>query len=95
MSRERQATYMATEKGKATARRASQTYRKRYPEKEKAHRAVYNAVVRGDLTRPDECERCGGNTFRIEGSHDDYSKVLEVEWLCAPCHRTKDGLNGT
>ena len=92
MTREAQARYRVKEKGKVTARKATQSYRQRYPEKWKAHNVIKYALIRGDLTRPDDCGRCGGNTFRIEASHDDYSKPLDVEWLCAPCHRRKDGM---
>jgi hypothetical protein len=49
-------------------------------------RALVAAALRdGRLTRPDACEQCG-----IEGKpqahHHDYSKPLEVEWLCERCH---------
>jgi hypothetical protein len=38
------------------------------------------------LVRPDACERCGAEGA-VEGHHADYSKPLEVEWLCRSCHR--------
>jgi len=51
----------------------------------KAHWTVGNAIRAGRLIRPDKCA-CGRG-FRIEGHHPDYSKPLEVEWLCAVCHK--------
>lgn len=57
----------------------------RHPEKQRAWRAVYRAVRRGDLIRPAACESCGSEG-RIQAHHDDYSKQLEVRWLCQPCH---------
>jgi len=62
----------------------------RNPEKIKAHTALNQAVLRGDIERPDKCEWCG-RRGRIEGSHTDYFKPLEVDWLCRPCHIRKDG----
>jgi len=59
------------------------------PEKMKAHRIVHRSIKRGDLIRPNICEKCG-KSGRIEASHTDYSKPLWVEWLCPKCHRRKD-----
>lgn len=56
----------------------------------RARWAVHNAVVRGELERPDACEQCGhvGRSTRdIHGHHDDYSKPLDVRWLCSSCHK--------
>jgi len=50
-------------------------------------------VRQGNITKPSTCERCGADDKKIEGSHDDYSKVLEVEWLCKSCHVKKDKKN--
>ena len=52
----------------------------------RAHAAVYKAVKRGDLQRPDSCPVCGSSERRIEGHHKDYSKPLEVDWVCSQCH---------
>lgn len=56
--------------------------------------AVRNALRSGKLVRPKCCESCGGKeTFNkrgyslLEAHHDDYSKPLEVRWLCKTCHR--------
>ncbi|WP_443700185.1 hypothetical protein [Pseudomonas sp.] len=61
---------------------------------EKAHRLVRSAVERGELVRPDECSKCGAAPKRkvdgksaIQGHHEDYNKPLDVEWICAKCHR--------
>lgn len=32
------------------------------------------------------CEKCGSPKSQMH--HHDYSKPLEVEWLCRPCHMT-------
>lgn len=49
------------------------------------HKTVLLAIKSGKLLRPDACDKCGQGG-RIEAHHDDYSKPLEVRWLCVPCH---------
>lgn len=55
-------------------------------EKHRAHKAVSNALLSGRLVRPDRCERCDSDRFKIHGHHEDYAAQLDVEWLCASCH---------
>ena len=57
---------------------------------------VAKAIQKGTLVRPDRCPRCGEpeQRFRngrtnIEGHHHDYSKPLEVEWVCRTCHNAE------
>ena len=66
-------------------------HRERYPDKYRARTAVGNAVRDGRLTR-EPCEACG-TTERVEAHHDDYSKPLEVRWLCKAHHMTADAVN--
>lgn len=61
-------------------------YRAENPEKYRAHNAVNNAIRGRRLFKPTECEHCK-QTKRLEGHHDDYSKPLQVTWLCSLCHR--------
>lgn len=60
-------------------------YRKKNPDIYKAHNAVNNAVRDGRLNKPDSCECCGKEAY-LEAHHCDYSKPLDVMWLCKPCH---------
>lgn len=68
-----------TERGKAVikARRAAQSGRF------KARSAVANAVRDGRLLR-EPCEVCGKE--KVDAHHDDYSKPLQVRWLCRAHH---------
>ena len=56
--------------------------------KRKAQHAVSNAIRDGRMIKPGRCQRCGknGNSSEIQAHHPDYSKPLEVEWLCRACH---------
>lgn len=56
--------------------------------------AVNMALKSGRLVRPDHCSVCnapdrkanGAPRSSIHGHHDDYTKPLDVRWLCARCH---------
>jgi hypothetical protein len=66
-------------------RRYGSAYRRKNPEKIRAHYAIRNAVRSGRLIRPSHCHSCG--VFCTpHGHHDDYSRPLDVEWLCHECH---------
>lgn len=51
-----------------------------------ALKAVCNAVLRGELIRPNRCSSCLKKSDIIEAHHKDYSKPLAVKWLCRACH---------
>lgn len=62
-------------------------YRKLYPERYTAEKRVSSAIRSGKLiSRP--CEVCGGT--KSQAHHDDYSKPLDVRWLCAVHHKEAD-----
>ena len=58
-------------------------YIKKYPLKDKARRMARDAVKNGLLVRK-SCQVCGEK--RVDGHHPDYSKPLEVLWLCKVHH---------
>lgn len=78
------------ERHAAAARRwqAANPERKRIIDR--AHRTVKNAIRSGRLTRATTCEQCGATGIKIEAAHVDYSRPLDVRWLCRPCHRRWD-----
>ena len=60
--------------------------RKEKPEVLKAKDAANNAIRSGRLIRKYNCEICGEGGL-IHKHHEDYSKPLEVCWLCPKCHK--------
>lgn len=57
----------------------------------KAHRKVAYELSRGRLVRPNTCTHCR-KPARVEAHHEDYTKPLDVVWLCKPCHCIADRL---
>ena len=55
-----------------------------------AHAMVRDHIRRGKIVRPDSCEECGSSDYGIEAAHADYTRPLDVRWLCRRCHRTWD-----
>jgi len=89
--RERHRRYQKTEAGRASMRKSQKKWVSNNPEKRAAHLILNNSLRRGEITKPDSCQDCG-RTGRIHGHHHDYTKPIDVEWLCANCHadRHKD-----
>lgn len=58
--------------------------KERYPEKIRAREILYDHVKRGNIKR-ERCEVCGKENAHAH--HEDYSKPLEVRWLCRKHHR--------
>ena len=87
-----------TPEGRATVRRkwnlfsktesykeAVRRYRTKYPEKKAARIAFSNAIATGKIHRPSVCSICDKQCIP-HGHHPDYSKPLEVIWMCQQCH---------
>jgi hypothetical protein len=72
------------EDNRARANESSRRWREENPEKRAAHVVVGNAIRAGKLTRQ-PCEKCGREEG-VHAHHDDYSKPLEVRWLCIAHH---------
>ena len=67
-----------------TFARAKDRWVKRNPEKRKAS-FLLNRAIRSGLISRGKCVNCE-SMERVHGHHDDYSKPLDVVWLCATCH---------
>ena len=62
------------------------TYRANNPEKISAQKLLSRAIERGDIVRPLFCGMCG-ESCKPDGHHADYTKPLDITWLCRKCHR--------
>ncbi len=61
-----------------------------YKVKNRARAAVYRAIKRGNLIKG-PCSSCGTDKA-VQGHHHDYSKPLDVHWLCYHCHMKEHGV---
>ena len=77
--------YIKTPEGKARATAARKRWILKNEDKRAAHVILGNAVRYGRVAKPRHCSKCcaGG---QIEGHHHDYTKPLDVKWLCTQCH---------
>jgi hypothetical protein len=75
--------YQQTPAGKVAARRAHRRFIERNPIKRQAQVMVGNALRDGRLARQ-PCEVCCN--AKAHAHHDDYSKPLDVRWLCTTHH---------
>ena len=66
-------------------------YREKNEKKYKCHGIVGYAMKCGYLVR-ENCEACG--SANTHAHHDDYSKPLDVRWLCSLCHKKWHKENG-
>lgn len=69
--------------------------RKRY-QADAAHRlkqqvraSIGHAIRDKRMTRS-SCEQCGSG-LQVEAHHSDYTKPLEIIWLCRKCHEAVHG----
>jgi hypothetical protein len=85
--------YRKTKRGlEVTAKYQARTYAK-YQEagKWKVWAAVKYAISNGRLQRTAACQKCT-TEGKVSAHHEDYSKPLDVVWLCRKCHDAKHRL---
>lgn len=78
-----------TSKFKRNALDRQREYRRKYPERNRAHQLAQYARKKGWIVTRNTCEDCGEKK-RLEMAHIDYSRPLDIRWLCTPCHREFD-----
>lgn len=54
-------------------------------ERNRARWRVRNHRVQGNIVRPEFCSECK-RLCKPEAHHEDYSRPLDVVWLCRACH---------
>jgi hypothetical protein len=60
--------------------------RKRMRTQKTIAREILNRAVKsGKIAKPERCESCG-KIKKLTAHHPDYSRPLEVVWLCYECH---------
>lgn len=54
------------------------------------------AIYHGDIVPATHCQNCGvsATNRELDGHHEDYSKPLEVIWLCRICHKKEHNRDG-
>lgn len=61
-------------------------WRERYPERVEAERQLNIAVRYRRIMKSEFCSSCQRKKS-LHAHHEDYSKPLEVLWLCSSCHK--------
>ncbi len=76
--------YKKTDAGKITRGRALRKWEKNNRHKKNAHMKVQRAIIKGTVIRqPCFCGK------KAEAHHEDYSKPLDVVWLCDFHHKER------
>lgn len=84
INRENYRKRTATPEGRASEWAKQKAWAQNNSEKRQAHIIAGNAIRAGALT-PRPCGRCGDNSY-VHAHHEDYSRPLDVVWLCRTCH---------
>lgn len=81
--------YRETKGGRSKINRAVAKSMKKNNVKQNARVMVNMHIKKGKLVRPTHCSACDIKC-KPEGHHEDYSKPLQVIWLCKRCHYLAD-----
>jgi len=88
-----QRAYLSKKKIREKDRERIKEFRKAHPEKVRAYGILHYSLRTGKIQKPYKCQRCGtipkpriDGRSRLQAHHHDYSKPLDVKWLCSLCH---------
>ena len=86
--RERHERYRKSEKGILSINKSRQKWLddELNAIRRKSHNILNSHIRNNKLIKPNVCQLCDEESSRIEGHHYDYSKPLDVFWLCRLCH---------
>ena len=84
-NKEKMREWRATKRGKEMHLDQQRRYRNKNRVKKRVHDKTLYEIERGRLLRPSKCSVCNIHCTPI-AHHDDYTKPLEVTWLCTQCH---------
>ncbi|HEC66584.1 MAG TPA: hypothetical protein ENI23_15015 [bacterium] len=84
--------YYSTLRGREVFKQLNRRMYRKHREKWLARSKLNSAIKTGKIKKPDKCSICSTNGVRIESHHDDYSRPLDVIWVCTNCHADKDRL---
>lgn len=87
IARNKKRAQVSPEKVRAEVKRHQEKNREKYL----ARQDLRRAVLRGKIIKPKCCKMCNKEADRIEGHHTDYTKRLQVLWLCVDCHKQIHG----
>lgn len=76
--------YKKTKAGRLALNRGKKRWTEKHPE-ERAAQLILRSAIRSGKMKKQPCEVCG-SVKHVHGHHDDYTKPLDVRWLCSACH---------
>lgn len=89
-NRERSRRSRQSERGQEWIKEYSKKRYLKFKHKSLARAKTRNAVKAGKIVKPNHCSNCRKEA-PLQGHHEDYSKPLEVQWLCDSCHKHTHG----
>lgn len=86
--------YRQSFEGKKSINQASRKSYRKNREKWRARYKARYAIQKGIIIKPDSCQDCGikCSGHALQAHHKDYSKPLDVIFLCYKCHTKADEL---
>ena len=80
--------------GKKKMKQYRRNWRARQGDRDQSHgwaqKMAYAAFKLG-IIKEQACSDCGTNNWPKEMHHTDYSKPLDITWLCRECHKRRHG----